>query len=87
MDSYSVSDVRSRLSKFLEMALSSPVKITRKGYERSVIMLSEEEYERLEALDDAYWSKVAKQGRKSDSLGVAKTRKYIQKKLNEFENA
>ena len=63
-----------------EHALVAPVRITRRGT-KGYVLLSADEYERLEMLDDAYWSNIAREARKSGSIGAKATEAFINQKL------
>ena len=55
------SEVKQRLGQYITCALSEHVVIEKSGHP-AVVMLSITEYERLQALGDAYWGGMAYQG-------------------------
>ncbi len=84
---FPISKARGNLSKVVEKAFSTPIKIVKQGLSGNVIMISESEYNRLMMLDDAYWSGMAKKARKSGMLGVSQTDAYFRERLKEFDDA
>lgn len=77
---FAAKEAKNNFGRLLDTALRTPVTIQKNG--RSVaIMLSFEEYERLEALDDAYWGARAKKAMKEGFIGTRATKKYIESVL------
>jgi prevent-host-death family protein len=61
-------DVKNRFGEFMDKAQREPVTVEKTG--RSyVVLLSHEEYERLLALEDAYWGLLATQAEQSGFVG------------------
>jgi prevent-host-death family protein len=59
----SSTEVKAHFGKYLEKSLSAPVHISKTN--RSIaVLLSEEEYERLTRLEDAYWGQLAEKASK-----------------------
>jgi len=63
---------KQRLGPYMECALTEPVVIEKSG-RPAVVMLSIAEYERLQALDDAYWGERAKQALEGGLAGTDET--------------
>ncbi len=73
-------DVKNRFGQFLELAQREPVAIEKTG-RRVAVIISEEEYNRLSALDDAYWIERAKQAAATGFLSPEATMEFVQKRL------
>ena len=86
MDTVTATEMKQHLSRVLNKAMRAPVKITRKGSDDFVV-LSMDEFERLEALDDAYWSDIARKARKAGTLGTGKTALIMSELMSKLENA
>lgn len=65
----------------IDTARREPVTIERYGRPVAVV-LSNEEYERLEALDDAYWAARADKAAKEGFLSADETEAFFQEILN-----
>lgn len=50
----SATDARTNFGKYMSVAMVEPVTINRSGHE-TIVMLSKNEYDRLEACEDYYW--------------------------------
>jgi prevent-host-death family protein len=82
MKSISATDAKTRLGQYLEQVNIEPVQIQKK--ERPVaVLISYDEYERLAALENAYWLAQAKKGEKSGYIGVEKSMKLLRRGLGE----
>lgn len=81
MKTISATDAKTHFGKYISTALVEPVTITRTGQE-TVVMLARTEYERLESIEDAYWSLKAIMAERSGYLGVQHGQKVIDKLLN-----
>lgn len=75
------SEVKQRLGQYMECALTEPVVIEKSG-RPAVVMLSIAEYERLQALDDAYWGERAKQALESGLAGTDETMRRLQQRID-----
>lgn len=64
MEKVSATEVKNRLGTYLDHAALEPIIVEKSG-RPFVVMLSFDEYERLSALEDAYWGKKAKEAEKS----------------------
>ncbi|BBO81726.1 type II toxin-antitoxin system Phd/YefM family antitoxin [Desulfosarcina ovata] len=65
-------EFKRKLGQYLDEAERNPVIIKKSGREKSVL-LSIDEYNRLMALEDAYWAQQAKQAEAGGYLGEAET--------------
>ena len=81
MKTISATEAKTNFGKCLSMAMLEPISITKTGQE-AVVMISKEEYNRLEAADDHYWFLKAKEAEKSGFLGIEEGQKIIEKFLN-----
>ena len=64
----SATEAKTHFGKYLSIALSEPITISKTGHE-TIVMLSKKEYDRLEACEDAYWRSRAHLAEKSGYLG------------------
>mgnify|MGYP001563535104 CR=1 FL=1 len=72
-------EMKNHFGEYLEGALSEPVVIEKSG--RSiVVMLSMKEYERLMALDDAYWGEKALKAEKIGYIGRKESSEFLRSK-------
>jgi prevent-host-death family protein len=74
--------VKNQFGQFLEMALTQPVAISKTG-RRVAVMLAWREYERLAALEDAWWAKQAVEAERKGYLGAKGSAEFLRSKLNE----
>lgn len=81
MQHIAATEVKQRLGQYLEAALLEPVMIEKSG-RPAVVMLSVAEYERLQALDDAYWGEQAKQALAGGLAGAEETQRRLQERLD-----
>ena len=70
---------KNQLGQVLETALTEPVTITRTGRKVAVV-LSWKEYERLQALEDAWWAREAKRAESEGYLGQKASRRVLHAK-------
>ena len=77
----STSEVKQRLGQYITRAMSEPVVIEKSG-RPAVVMLSIAEYERLQALDDAYWGEKAKQALEDGLAGADETLRRLQSRID-----
>ncbi len=75
-------ELKNHLDQYLESAETTPVIVEKAGHRKSVL-LSYEMYERLMALEDAYWAERAKQAESEGYLGPEASAKL----LNRFQAA
>jgi len=81
MKTISATEAKSNFGKCISIAMMEPISITKSGCE-AVVMLSKEEYERLEAIDDYLWMRKAIEAKKGGFLGVEAGQKIIEKFMN-----
>lgn len=55
MKTITATEAKNKLGTFIDLALAEPVMIEKSG-RKSVVILSATEYERLTAMEDAYWA-------------------------------
>ena len=75
------SEVKQRLGQYMTCALTEPVVIEKSG-RPTVVMLSIAEYERLQAMDDAYWGERAKQALEGGLAGADETMRRLQARID-----
>ena len=76
MKSMSAADAKRGFSSLLDAAQREPVTITKKGREVAVV-LSKADFERLEALEDAYWGRLAQEAEKEGFIGPEATQELL----------
>lgn len=76
------SDVKNRFGEYLDIARLEPVAVNRNG-RNIAVLLSAEEYDRLSALDDAWWAAQAKASAASGYLGPEKSMELLMKLIRE----
>jgi antitoxin Phd len=64
MEKVTATEAKNRLGTYLDHAALEPIIVEKSG-RPFVVMLSFSEYERLKALEDAYWGQKAKEAEKS----------------------
>jgi prevent-host-death family protein len=74
-------EIKNRLGQYMDYALASPVLIEKQG-RPSLVLLSVQEYERLVALEDAYWVEKAKEAEKSGWLGQEESERLLKAGLS-----
>ena len=72
-------EVKNHFGEYLEGAISEPVIIEKTG-RPVVVMLSIKEYERLVALEDAYWAQNALKAEKTGYIGQKEALKFLKSK-------
>jgi antitoxin Phd len=82
MRTMSAKEAKDGFGLLLDTAQREPVTITKKGREVAVLV-SKADFERLEALEDAYWGRRAEEARKEGFVGLEESEKF----LNELANA
>lgn len=80
-DTMSASDAKNNFGELLEFARKNPVKIERNGRPVAV-MISHEEFERMEAMEDAWWAKQAEEASKEGFLGQKQSEDFLAEMLN-----
>lgn len=69
-------EVKNRFGKYLDAAQTEPVIVEKSGRDAAVL-LSYQEYERLQALEDAYWAEQAKEAEADGFLGTEATNRLL----------
>jgi prevent-host-death family protein len=82
MKTMSAKEAKDAFGLLLDTAQREPVTITKKGREVAVLV-SKTDFERLEALEDAYWGALAGEARQEGFVG----REESERLLNELANA
>ncbi|KJS15709.1 MAG: hypothetical protein VR69_12195 [Peptococcaceae bacterium BRH_c4b] len=77
----SASDAKQKFGQIIDAARISPVVINKSG-KPSVVMISIERFEELQAMEDAYWIAQAEAGITSGFLGQEKAAKVLKEKLD-----
>ena len=72
----SATEVKNRFGEFMEKARHEPITVEKTG-RKYVVMLSHEEYERLQALEDQQWAMAAAEAQKSGYIGTEETMKLL----------
>ena len=76
MKSFPASDLKTRLGDMFMAAAREPVQITKRGKEAYVLM-SEEQYRRFVAIEDAQWAEKARAAARGGFLGVDETQRLL----------
>ena len=82
MKAASATEIKNHFGAFLDRSRSEPVAIQRTG-RLVAVLLSWEEYERLTALEDAYWGQQAAAAEKKGYVGPETAMAFIRAKMNE----
>ena len=77
----SASDAKNRFGDLLEEARKSPVRIERNGRPVAVVV-SVEEFERLEAIEDEHWGRQAQAALQEGLLSEEESRRRLAEWLN-----
>jgi antitoxin Phd len=80
MKTFAASDLKTRIGDMFMAAAKEPVQITKRGKEAYVLM-SEEQFRRLEGLEDALWAARAHDAIKSGFVGTEKTEALLHELL------
>ena len=81
MKSVAAKEAKQSFGQLLDDAQRGPVTITRNGREIAVV-LSKDEYARLEALEDAFWGRLAQKAEKEGYLGFEESEKLLKSYLD-----
>ncbi len=81
MKTFAASEAKNEFGRLLDTAQREPVTIEKKGRPVAVV-LSLEEYERLEALDDAWWAARADEAAEEGFIGPEEGEKLMRDLLN-----
>lgn len=77
----SATDAKNNFGDLLEDARKNPITIERNGRPVAVV-ISAEEFERMESMEDAYWGRQAEEAIKEGFLGVEESEKRLAQWLN-----
>ena len=72
----SATEVKNRFGEYLEKAQHQPVTVEKTGRKYAVIV-SHEEYERLQEIEDQVWGRAAAEAEKSGFLSTEETMKLL----------
>jgi len=81
MKTFAASEAKNEFGRLLDTAQREAVTIEKKGRPVAVV-LSLEEYERLEALDDAWWAARADEAGEEGFIGPEESEKLMRELLN-----
>jgi prevent-host-death family protein len=82
MKTANATDIKNRFGEYLDTARLEPLAVNRNG--RTVaVLISAEEYERLSALDDAWWAMQAAESEASGYLGPEKSMEFLMRLIRE----
>lgn len=76
------SEVQNRFGRYLDEARLSPLFITKMS-QPVAVMMSNTEYERLCAYEDAYWLAQAREGEASGFIGTAESMQFLKSNLSD----
>lgn len=82
MKETAATDAKNRFGQLLEMAMSEPVAIEKKG-RRVAVLLSFAEYQRLTELEERYWGQKALKALESGVVCESETNDWLKKKLED----
>ena len=71
-------DVKNRFGEFMEKAQREPVTVEKTG-RRYAVLMSYEEYERLQAMEDAYWAALADQAKQNGFASAEEVERLMSK--------
>lgn len=77
----SATEAKTHFGRYISVALSEPITISKTGQE-TIVMISKKEYDRLEACEDAYWGVRALLAENNGYLGEEEGQKLAAKLLN-----
>ena len=77
-------EVKNRFGEFLDRAQKEPITVEKSG--RAVaVLLAQEEYERLPALEDRYWGQRALEAEKAGYFGPEESMKFLVERLKQAD--
>jgi prevent-host-death family protein len=82
MKTATATDVKNKFGEYLEYARTEAVEVRKTGRPVAVL-LSWEEYERLSALDDAWWAEQARNAERKGYVGPGAALKVIKRRMRE----
>jgi prevent-host-death family protein len=80
MKTVTATNVKSNLGEYMDAASREPVAITRQGRAHAVLV-GWEEYQRLLAVEDAWWAERARQAEAGGMLGADESLAFLKAKL------
>ncbi len=81
MKRFAASDLKTQIGAMFMEAAREPVQITRHGT-ASFVLMSEERFRQLEAIEDSMWAKRAKKALKSGFVGTDKAEALLREALS-----
>jgi antitoxin Phd len=81
MKTASATEVKNKLGQFFDAALAEPVIVEKSG-RPLVVILSYSEYERLQAMEDAYWGARAQAAERTGWVGPEEALNRIRDRLD-----
>ncbi len=82
MKSASATDVKNKFGEYLELARTEAIEVRKTGRPVAVL-LAWDEYERLIALDDAWWAEQARKAEKQGYVSPTTAMKLIKGRMRE----
>lgn len=76
-------EVKNRFGEFLEKARHEPVMVEKNGREY-VVLINNDEFERLQAMEDFYWATRAQEAEKSGFIGSDKAMALLNCQMTEI---
>lgn len=80
MPSFTASDFKTKIGAMFVAAAKRPVQITKRGAD-SFVLMTEEEYRRFEAMEDALWAARAHKALKSGFVGANNAKRLLREAL------
>ncbi|MGH6840760.1 MAG: type II toxin-antitoxin system Phd/YefM family antitoxin [Methylocella sp.] len=80
MKSFAASDLKTKIGEMFVAAAKEPVQITKRGAVRFVLM-TDDEYRRLEAIEDALWAARAYKALESGFVGPDNAERLLREAL------
>jgi len=80
----SSTEVKNHFGEFMDKAQKEPITVEKTGKPYAVLM-SIDDFQRLQALEDAYWGRLGDEGIQSGFLGPAATMASIRQRLDAIE--
>jgi prevent-host-death family protein len=80
LKSFAASDLKTKIGAMFMAAAKEPVRITKRGAGGFVLM-SDEEYRRLEAMEDALWAERARIALESGFVGAGEAERLLREAL------
>jgi prevent-host-death family protein len=79
--SLTVSEAQNNFDKLLELAQKNPVKIEHNGHTVAVV-ISYRQFERMEAMEDAWWARQAEEASKEGFLDQKESEDFLAEMIN-----